>query len=109
MGRCNKSIIGCQAPVKKSVVKFWQMIWENKTTLMVMVCPYIGPKGEESFKYCNDLEQVGDETEIEEHFSLKLLKVEKRNEGRVIHRQFELNLIGSYEKKKAGEFEIANY
>lgn len=51
MGHSTKSIIGCQAPLKKSLIKFWQMIWENKTTMMVMVCPCVGPKGEESVKY----------------------------------------------------------
>jgi hypothetical protein len=50
------------------------MIWENKSTLMIMVCPCTGPKGgEESYQYWNNLENVGDETVIGSHFTLKLL------------------------------------
>lgn len=62
------------------------MIWENQTTLMIMVCPCIGPKGEESFKYWLELENEGDEADIESFFNLKLLKLESLNEGRVVHR-----------------------
>jgi protein tyrosine phosphatase len=76
------------------------MIWENKSTLMIMVCPCTGPKGgEESYQYWNNLEKVGDETTIGSHFTLKLLQTKSVNEGRIIHRQIELTLIGSYGKK----------
>ena len=53
---CMKSIIACQAPLKKSQIKFWQMIWENKTNMIVMVAPWTGPKGEECTKYLENLE-----------------------------------------------------
>lgn len=109
MNRSLKSFIACQAPLQKSNVKFWQMIWENKSTLMIMVCPCIGPKGgEESFKYWQSLDKVGDETEIGSHFKLKLLKLENLNDGRIIHKQFELHLIGTYGKKQTGGFDIAD-
>jgi len=43
---------------------------------MIMVCPCTGPKGgEESYKYWQGLEKVGDETEIGSHFKLKLLSI----------------------------------
>lgn len=31
------------------------------------------------------------------------------NEGRVVHRKIELTLLGSYDKPKAGQFEIADH
>lgn len=63
------------------------MIWENKSTLMIMVCPCKGPKGgEESYEYWKPLDIIGDETDIGSHFRLKLLKLESLNEGRIIHK-----------------------
>ena len=29
-GASEKSVIACQAPVEKSLSKFWQMVWENQ-------------------------------------------------------------------------------
>lgn len=76
------------------------MIWENKCTLMIMVCPCKGPKGgEESYNYWLENNIVGNETEIGSHFKLKLLNQEILNDGRITYRKFELTLIGSYPKK----------
>jgi len=51
------------------------MIWENKTTLIVMVCPEQGPKGEECINYWNNLKEIGDTTSIDNIFSLKLIDI----------------------------------
>lgn len=42
-----KSIIACQGPPAPTKPKFWQMIWENKCPLIIMLCPQFGPKGKE--------------------------------------------------------------
>lgn len=57
-----KSFIACQAPLEKTYTKFWQMIWENKVNLIIMVCPLKGPKREEATCYwgnINENEQIG--------------------------------------------------
>ena len=30
-----------------SFANFWQMVWDNDISLIVMLCPIIGPKGNE--------------------------------------------------------------
>lgn len=43
-----KTFIATQAPIECTKEKFWQMIWEHQTTTILMLCPFVGPKGEES-------------------------------------------------------------
>jgi protein tyrosine phosphatase len=33
-----KSLIASSAPVPKTLLKFWKMIWQNKVPLIVMLC-----------------------------------------------------------------------
>ena len=49
-----KSVIACQAPVEKTFTKFWQMIWENRVSLIIMACPFMGEKKRESDCYWGD-------------------------------------------------------
>lgn len=37
-----KAFIATQAPVESTVEKFWQMVWENNTRLIIMLCPICG-------------------------------------------------------------------
>jgi protein tyrosine phosphatase len=34
-----KAFIATQAPVDCTIEKFWQMIWENDSRLIIMLCP----------------------------------------------------------------------
>ena len=43
-GAGEKAFIATQAPVEYTIEKFWQMVWENKCKLIVMLCPCMGPK-----------------------------------------------------------------
>lgn len=101
-----KSLIASQGPVEKSIIKFWQMIWENKVGLIAMLCPLIGPKEkEECTNYWKDAEANG-VAEIGEYFVLKMVSKSTLNEERIIHRKFELVLIQK-QKIMVGEFEKA--
>ena len=90
-GSSEKSIIACQAPLEKTITKFWQMIWDNDVSLIVMVCPLQGPKKEEATCYW------GDESLILKHndrpvFEVRLKSFEKCDS--LIKRKFILSLIG---------------
>ncbi len=37
-----KAFIATQAPVESTIEKFWQMIWEQDTRLIIMLCPLKG-------------------------------------------------------------------
>ena len=37
-----QAFIASQAPVKETYEKFWQMIWDNRTQLIIMLCPLQG-------------------------------------------------------------------
>lgn len=58
-----KSFIACTAPIPKTLCKFWQMIWENKVPLVMMLCSEreIDFK-KEPFSYWNKLDDVGQST-----------------------------------------------
>jgi hypothetical protein len=80
-----KSTIACSAPIAKTVPKFWQMIWENKVKLIVMLCPEYVDR-EEPMNYClgqgdGKEEKVGHEYLVgpegnKEFMKIKLLKRE---------------------------------
>lgn len=40
-----KTFIATQAPMDSTKEKFWHMIWEQKVRLIIMLCPFVGPKG----------------------------------------------------------------
>jgi len=74
------------------------MVWQNQVSLIVMLCPLTSPiKGkdeteeqrEESINYWIELEQVGQQTFIDEEriFQLKLIKKQIINE-RITVRKF---------------------
>ena len=47
-----QSTIACSAPIDKTKSKFWQMVWENKVKLIVMLCPEYEREREEPMNYC---------------------------------------------------------
>ena len=109
-GFSNKSLIACQSPIEKTLTKFWQMIWENKCPLIVMVCPFEGARGEECINYWKELKEVGESVIIGEIFTLTLLKVDQVNTN-ITHRQFELKCKPGalkMEKQNSGPFEQSN-
>ena len=75
-GVSEKSVIACQAPITKSVDKFWQMVWENKVKLIVMLCPLVGCKGPESMNYW--------EIDCLEDFTLKVIEKTHVNDKLVL-------------------------
>jgi protein tyrosine phosphatase len=70
-----KAFIATQAPLENTLDKFWQMIWEHKTRLIIMLCPFIGPKGDECIKYFPSNEDK--EMKVGNLFTLKLIKYKK--------------------------------
>ena len=46
-----KSIIACQGPVMQTITKFWQMVWENKVSLIMMLCHFGDHDGAECIDY----------------------------------------------------------
>lgn len=43
-GQGEKAFIATQAPIEYTLERFWQMIWEHRTSLIIMLCPLQGPK-----------------------------------------------------------------
>lgn len=85
-GFSDKSVIAAMAPKEKTLCKFWQMIWQNKVNLIVMLCPFY--KGEQEVKgmgsreecinYWKELQEVGHVASIKDNknqvmFELKLI------------------------------------
>jgi len=50
-GYGEKAFIATQAPVDYTIEKFWQMVWEQNSLIIVMLCPLCGSSKEESSKY----------------------------------------------------------
>jgi len=50
-GSGEKVFIATQAPIDYTLERFWQMIWEQNCKMIIMLCPLIGPKKEESINY----------------------------------------------------------
>ena len=89
MENYQRSMIACSAPIAKTIPKFWQMIWENQTSLVVMLCPEQGPKGEECLNYWNNLTKIGENSLISEDLMLTLIDYEQIN-ARICKRKFSL-------------------
>jgi protein tyrosine phosphatase len=59
-----KSIIACQGPVMQTISKFWQMVWENRVSLIVMLCPFGDSDGAECIDYWSNNDEVGDVNQV---------------------------------------------
>ena len=59
----DKSFIACSAPIPKTLCKFWQMIWENKVRLIMMLCSEKEVEyKDDPFSYWNKIDDVGQTT-----------------------------------------------
>jgi protein tyrosine phosphatase len=70
-----KSIIACQGPVMQTISKFWQMVWENKVTLIVMLCPFGDYDKSECIDYWSLNDKVGDLCLVGPSSNESLLKI----------------------------------
>lgn len=57
-GYGEKAFIATQAPIDYTLERFWQMIWEQNTKLIIMLCPLQGPKKEECTYYWVNKQEV---------------------------------------------------
>jgi protein tyrosine phosphatase len=104
-------MIACSAPTVKSITKFWQMVWEQKVGLIIMVCPFIGVRGEESVSYWN-IEEVGESFDIDDVFTIKLVEKKDATEN-IVKRVFEVRIQMDssnlcFAKQSSGPFEQAS-
>tara|TARA_B110000285_G_scaffold168032_1_gene187933 strand:+ start:109 stop:741 length:633 start_codon:yes stop_codon:yes gene_type:complete len=111
-----KSFIACSAPIPKTTSKFWQMVWENKVKLIVMLCPEFEREKEEPMNYClgqkfKDADVVGHEHFVgpennKEFIKIKLLSREQIGETLIL-RRLELTMNSDLEvnRQNSGPFE----
>lgn len=89
-----RSLIASSAPIPKTLLKFWKMIWQNRVPLIVMMCNNTCDKDDNKVKglsmsYWQGLETEGETTTIESKFTLKLVEKKQLN-NRLVSRLFEL-------------------
>ena len=110
-----KSFIACSAPKPSTIPKFWQMVWENKIKLIVMLCPEFEREKEEPMNYClgqkfKELDVIGHEYFVgpennKEFMKIKLLGREKITETLIL-RKLELTLSSlNVNRQNSGPFE----
>ena len=100
-GFSEKSIIACQAPTKKSILKFWQTAWETKSKIIIMLCPTSKEDSQECINYwLNEENEVGLSKQIESNelnkpiFEIKLTSLSTVKEG-IIKREFQLTFVAA--------------
>ena len=109
-----KSFIACSAPRPKIISKFWQMIWDNKVKLIVMLCPEFEHDKQEPMNYClgqkyKEDDIVGQEYLVgpennREFMKIKLLSRDKITDTLIL-RRLELSLNCNVNRQNSGPFE----
>ena len=101
-----RSLIACMAPNENSLVRFWAMVWQQKVGMIVMLCPTVGPKGDESLDYWRGVNEKNRSAVIEGDgfkFRLTLVQQSQVNE-RIVRRRLKLQRDG-YESESSPCFE----
>eukprot|EP00347_Sterkiella_histriomuscorum_P012601 403367944 len=87
-GSGEKAFIATQAPIDYTLERFWQMIWEQNTKLIIMLCPLKGPKKEEAICYWVNEQDVSREFG-NKAFELTFLSEKQISPG-IVQRKFHL-------------------
>jgi protein tyrosine phosphatase len=81
-----KSIIACQGPVMQTISKFWQMVWENRVSLIVMLCPYGDSDTAECIEYWSHSDKEGAVSLVGPDGNEGLLKIKCQEKKKVNER-----------------------
>ncbi|KAJ3257634.1 hypothetical protein HK103_004422 [Boothiomyces macroporosus] len=100
----NEKYIATQGPLPNTFYSFWQMVWEQKSPVVVMLTPEVEKDRIKCHKYWPETIDQPVEYSGEKSFSVVLKKDSSLMNGQTIHRQFEIEFEGSKRKVEQIQF-----